>query len=830
MIRLLFTKVRRLSRAACLALAGAAALSGCGAEPADGGEDIAETYTSFEDFEAQTAREPGTGFYVVDGDIVLSTREELRAFYEQHVLKDALIVNTVSGGIVTWNNAQKLALTYCVSTDFGPNYDAVRKAMNDAGAAWSQAANVRFIHDDLQDNACNSLNKKVVFDVRPVTGSPYLARAFFPGQARDKSNIIIDSISFGSIAPFTLTGILRHELGHVLGFRHEHTRPQAATCFEDNNWRSLSSYDSASVMHYPSCNGTQGGDLILTERDQLAAAALLGRKNGGAKNLAYGKGASQSSTAYGGLPATCATDGNIDGAFYHRSVTATEGELSPWWQVDLGSVQAVGEVVIYNKTDGDIYKLSNFNLMVSKDNVSWRTISFPGTAGVRITLPVNEAARYVKIQLNANGTMRQLELAEVEVLQARNLARSRVTSQSSIASGGLSERAVDGNTNGSYGNKSVTHTADELSPWWQVDLGAIQPIGDVVLYNRTDCCANRLSNFKLLVSNDGVTWSEYAYPGIAGVRTSFAVNRAGRFVKVQLNDNGALRPLSLAEVEVLAGRNLARGKVATQSSEYGAEPGPASLAIDGLTNGVHSAGTVTHTGIMENTPWWQVDLGSVQPVGEVVLYNRTDCCSNRLSNFKLMLSTDGMSFTEYPYPGTVGLLATMVVNQSARYVKVQLNNSGVTRPLSLAEVEVIASRNLALAMPATQSSTYVDPSGPAVASRANDGNTDGDYFASLSVSVTNEQAQPWWQVDLGSSQPIGEVVLWNRTDSGYGSRLTNFKLLISEDGVSYDSFPYPGTAGVRTSFATTLVGRYVKVQLNGTNFLQLADVEVNLKN
>ena len=47
--------------------------------------------------------------------------------------------------------------------------------------------------------------------------------------------------------------------------------------------------------------------------------------------------------------------------------------------------------------------------------------------------------------------------------------------------------------------------------------------------------------------------------------------------------------------------------------------------------------------------------------------------------------------------------------------------------------------------------------------------------------------------------------------------------------MNFSPFPYPGTAGVRTSFPTTLVGRYVKVQLNGTNFLHLAEVEVYLR-
>lgn len=66
-----------------------------------------------------------------------------------------------------------------------------------------------------------------------------------------------------------------HELGHTLGFRHEHTRPEAGTCFEDNNWRPLTPYDSASIMHYPQCNGTSD-DLSFTASDAAGVRALYG--------------------------------------------------------------------------------------------------------------------------------------------------------------------------------------------------------------------------------------------------------------------------------------------------------------------------------------------------------------------------------------------------------------------------------------------------------------------------------------------------------------------------------------------------------------------------
>jgi len=242
---------------------------------------------SYDEFKAQAFHDAETDTFVVNGDELIESEQAMRTAYDSYVdsaaetaepglgiSQQGLIVNRVGSSDDKWSSTTAANLTYCVSSSsFGSRYNTVVNAMASATATWQATANVKFVHSTASDSSC-SRTTGVVFNVRQVSGQSYLARSFFPSSSRSSREVLIDSSSFGSISPYTLAGILRHELGHTLGFRHEHTRPEAGTCFEDNSWRALTAYDAASVMHYPQCNGTNTGDLVLTSRDKTGARAL----------------------------------------------------------------------------------------------------------------------------------------------------------------------------------------------------------------------------------------------------------------------------------------------------------------------------------------------------------------------------------------------------------------------------------------------------------------------------------------------------------------------------------------------------------------------------
>ena len=408
-----------------------------------------------------------------------------------------------------------------------------------------------------------------------------------------------------------------------------------------------------------------------------------------------------------------------------------------------------------------------------------------------------------------------------------NLALFGVATQSSTRSGGLAERAIDDDTNGVYSGASVTSTSDEPDAWWEVELAEVSDINEIIIYNRTDCCTNRLSEFSVTVldENDNAVWAEYFSDEPDSVM-SIELSATGKKVRISLDGK-----LSLAEVQVIGAQvvpslNLALSGTVTQSSTRSG--GDAERAIDGDTNGIYNDGSVTHTK-SESDSWWEVELAEVSKINQIVIYNRTDCCTSRLSEFSVTVldENDNAVWTEYyaDEPDSVMRIAPNATGKKVRIslsgilslAEVQVFGIETAEPLNLASTEPL---NLASTGTATQSSMAYSGAAP----RAIDGDTNGNYSGN-SVTHTSNESVAWWEVELAQVSDINEIVIYNRRDSCCTSRLSEFwvTVLDENDNAVWTEY-YADEPESVMSIELSETGKKVRISLSGT--LSLAEVQV----
>ncbi|NQT39666.1 MAG: discoidin domain-containing protein [Planctomycetes bacterium] len=113
------------------------------------------------------------------------------------------------------------------------------------------------------------------------------------------------------------------------------------------------------------------------------------------------------------------------------------------------------------------------------------------------------------------------------------------------------------------------------------------------------------------------------------------------------------------------------------------------------------------------------------------------------------------------------------------------------------------------------------------------GGVDGRINGTWGFHTENE-TDPWWQVDLGAATAIDRMVLYNRCDGNFAARAARFILLFSDDGKSWrqvyqhDGTVFQGHADKKPA-VVTLDGkttRLVRIQLPGTVYFHLDEVQV----
>eukprot|EP00239_Pterosperma_sp_CCMP1384_P001422 CAMPEP_0197849790 /NCGR_PEP_ID=MMETSP1438-20131217/13210_1 /TAXON_ID=1461541 /ORGANISM="Pterosperma sp., Strain CCMP1384" /LENGTH=687 /DNA_ID=CAMNT_0043462629 /DNA_START=158 /DNA_END=2221 /DNA_ORIENTATION=+ len=225
-----------------------------------------------------------------------------------------------------------------------------------------------------------------------------------------------------------------------------------------------------------------------------------------------------------------------------------------------------------------------------------QNITYPETCGnfhIR-----REPATYAEAQISCFSegyTLAKVDVESMEVLDAlldhptHEVARLKPSEQSSTSHGGVAGRAVDGLTDDtSYNQGSCTHTHRESNPWWRVDLETEQNITSVKLWNRRDCCSNRLDGAEIRVSiTDNVEDAEICATVSsigAGASGAFACQASGRFVFVVIPGNNKILTLCEVQVEAMAPESsginywIGADKLSGDGFRWGTDGAPVELA------------------------------------------------------------------------------------------------------------------------------------------------------------------------------------------------------------------------------------------------------------
>lgn len=232
-------------------------------------------------------------YHIVEGDLLLDENQYFR--YRVSMLarnRDTsrkLVVETVRGRVLKWESGA--ILNYAVihnSFDSEAEYEEVKTNFLQATRDWEQTCNIKFRHLEAYDSQ-NLMEPagELTFVVVAADVQGFIAEAFFPNDSTSERRVIVTPSYYTTTVNHI--GVLRHEIGHILGFRHEQVRPESpADCRYVRNEQGqlvqiepmangvpLTDYDRNSVMHYL-CAGAGTRELKITALDRKGAQEVYG--------------------------------------------------------------------------------------------------------------------------------------------------------------------------------------------------------------------------------------------------------------------------------------------------------------------------------------------------------------------------------------------------------------------------------------------------------------------------------------------------------------------------------------------------------------------------
>ena len=569
------------------------------------------------------------------------------------------------------------------------------------------------------------------------------------------------------------------------------------------------------------------------------------------RNLVVAARASQSSTQ-GDRIAEYAQDGDTDRA----SLSLTGAEEHAWWGADLGDRKMIRQLVVWNGAEerlGDFYVLTSSEPFESEDLAATleqhgvKAKRVEASADASISVKVNEQTRYLRIQSATSGP---LALAEVQAFGNEKLAPSDGTKEGAEF---VAENPFGMFLHYGMGTMTNVQWADPNTP-----ASAFDPGADVDPKVWADAMTSAGMDFGVLTAkhHDGhalwpTRYSDYSIANspyqdgegdlvadyVDAMRT--ADLGVGLYYSIWDRHNG--EPVSLI-------KNQLR-EILTQYGTidylwfdgWGWHIPYTQVEYEGLREFIHQVSPQTvvanndHFSDLATTDVlvWEVPVQGFPPADDTRPKDASDTLDSNSTWFHTTSTGAPKGARQI-----VNSLNRLNAGNSLYLLNVGPDRDGSIPASHLARLAEIGElrqnppgENIALGKPVTQSSTYTDGSTVLEASRG----VDGDYST---LAHTNSETNAWWQLDLGAVTELSSVELFNRTDC-CTARNSDYYLFISDEPFDTSLTPEQqaaepgvwshhdtGQMAAPTTVATTVDGRYVMVQLAGTNYLALPEVAV----
>lgn len=233
-----------------------------------------------------------------DGDVLITSEDinhywSFRSQIDQNHHKRE---NSLDNYSFIWGNNQKQALSLKYAIDFSSfkgnknEYHQVQDEFYQAREDWENLCGVSFFYKvEMDERIENGFVPKETFFIIERSQTNYngfLASAFYPFSNSQNRRIILYPKFFECSIEKRL-GVLRHEIGHILGFAHEQKRSFKdcaldGSSAEDNDlmatdYIAFGPYDSLSIMHY-NCDKEGPDNNVFSAQDSISALMFFPKR------------------------------------------------------------------------------------------------------------------------------------------------------------------------------------------------------------------------------------------------------------------------------------------------------------------------------------------------------------------------------------------------------------------------------------------------------------------------------------------------------------------------------------------------------------------------